>query len=156
MPLMNDPNFLATLERMYKDAKLSFEKKEYYNCCYLSGYVLECALKYMLCTFGLKGDGTRYTIRDVKQFTHGIQKLNLELEQCISVGIGVPARYQFMPENMCPYIYAGANGYPYWNPKYRYGEHPMWGTEDWSRHYINELDAIFGFISSVVLGEEGS
>ena len=32
----------------------------------------------------------------------------------------------------------------------------MWGTEDWSRHYINELDAIFGFISSVVLGEEGS
>ena len=75
MPFMNDPDFLATLERMYKDAKLLFEEKEYYNCCYLSGYVLECALKYILCTFGLKDDGTRYTINDAKQFTHRIQNL---------------------------------------------------------------------------------
>lgn len=153
MPFMNDPDFLATLERMYKDAKLLFEEKEYYNCCYLSGYVLECALKYILCTYGLKDDGTRYTINDAKQFTHRIQNLNLALEQCISAGAGVPAQYQIMPENMCPYIFTSVNGYPYWNPKYRYGEHPMWATEDWSRHYIEELDAIFEFISSVVLGE---
>lgn len=49
MPLMNDPDFLSTLGRMYTNAKLLYRNAEYYNCCYLSGYVLECALKYLLC-----------------------------------------------------------------------------------------------------------
>ena len=72
MPLMNDPDFLSTLGRMYTNAKLLYRNAEYYNCCYLSGYVLECALKYLLCQFGLKSDGTRYTISDIKQYTHRI------------------------------------------------------------------------------------
>ncbi len=107
MPLMNEPDFLSTLGRMYTDARLLYEKKEYYNCCYLSGYVLECALKYLLYKFGLKSDGSRYTINDVKQYTHGIQNLNRELEQCISFVSGIPSQYQLMPENICPYIFSG-------------------------------------------------
>ena len=154
MPFKNDPDFLSTLERMYTDAKLLYENAEYYNCCYLSGYVLECALKYLLCTFGLKSDRTPYTIDDMKRiFAHGTQKLNHALEQCISSGAGIPATYQLMPERMCPYIFAGASGYPPWNPMYRYGEHPMWSTEEWSTYYMNEIDAIFKFISSVSFGE---
>ena len=153
MPLMNDPDFLSTLGRMYTNAKLLYFNAEYYNCCYLSGYVLECALKYLLCQFGLKSDGTRYTISDIKQYTHRIQDLNRELEQCVSFVAGIPSQYQLIPENICPYIFSGARGYPKWDPKYRYGEHPMWTTKEWSTHYINEIDAIFEFISSVSFGE---
>lgn len=153
MPFMNDPDFLSTLERMYTDAKILYEKQKYYNCCYLSGYVLECALKYLLCQFGLKSDGSRYTINDMKRDAHNTQNLNNKLEQCISFVSGIPAQYQLMPENICPYIYSGAQGYPEWNPRYRYGEHPMWNTEEWCAHYINEIDAVFRFISSVSFGE---
>ncbi len=52
-----DPDFLITLERMHRDSKLLFEEGEYYNSCYLSGYVLECALKFLLCRYGRKADG---------------------------------------------------------------------------------------------------
>ncbi len=44
------PDFLETLLRMYQDARILYEQEEYYNCCYLSGYVLECALKYEFST----------------------------------------------------------------------------------------------------------
>ena len=65
-----DPDFLKTLERMHHDSKILFEEGEYYNSCYLSGYVLECALKFLLCRYGRKATGENYTWRDVKQHQH--------------------------------------------------------------------------------------
>lgn len=153
MPFMNKPDFLNTLERMYTNAKLLYEHEQYYNCCYLSGYVLECALKYILCEFGIKSDGTRYTIEDIKRYSHSAHKLNQGLSECASFVSGIPSRFQLMPEVKCPYIYAGASGYPGWDPKYRYGEHPKWTEKEWSTHYITEIESVFRFIASIAIGE---
>lgn len=147
------PNFLETLSRMYQDAKILYGEEEYYNCCYLSGYVLECALKYILCTFGVKSDGTRYTVDDVKGYQHGTEKLNQELEQCISGNETFPNIYRLSPETICPFIFKGSGGYPPWNPKYRYGEHPKWSEKEWGDHYIAEIEQIFRFIASIAVGE---
>ena len=57
MPEMGQVDFLETLERMYKDSRILFQNGEYYNCCYLCGYILECALKYILQKFGKKQNG---------------------------------------------------------------------------------------------------
>lgn len=147
------PNFLETLLRMYNDAKILYSKEEYYNCCYLSGYVLECALKYILCTFGVKSDGTRYTVDDVKGYQHRTERLNQELEQCISSSETFPNIYRLSPETICPFIFRGSGGYPPWNPKYRYGEHPKWSEKEWGDYYIAEIEQIFRFIASIAVGE---
>ena len=70
MPQMQPIDFLKTLQRMYKDSKILFQSGEYYNCCYLCGYILECALKYILQQYGRKQDGSSYSVDDLKGFGH--------------------------------------------------------------------------------------
>lgn len=86
-----ETDYLKTLERMYKDSRILFEKEEYYNCCYLCGYILECALKYILLKFGRKEDGSQFSIADLKRDTHNMAKLNQRLESWINCTGGVGA-----------------------------------------------------------------
>ncbi len=155
MPNMKEPDYLSTLHRMYKDSKILYEKGEYYNSCYLSGYVLECALKYILLSYGKKADGEAYALNDVKQYLHNTVKLNRDLDDWISVTEGVEARYRFNSRVLCPHIFIGEGGYPKWDPKYRYGEHPQWEQEEFCKKYICDIDNIFRFISNLVLGGNG-
>lgn len=137
MPIAKrEPDFLETLERMYRDSKILFEKGEYYNSCYLCGYVLECALKYLLCRYGRKPNGDHYTWRDVKQHLHKLNELNHELEECLAIMEGIPPHDRWDSSRMCPYIFIGREGYSHWDPAFRYGECPAWETKEYCEHII--------------------
>ena len=147
-----DPDFLITLERMHRDSNLLFEEGEYYNSCYLSGYVLECALKFLLCRYGRKANGENYTWRDVKQHQHRLIELNHALEECLAITDGIPPQYRLDSARICPYIYSGREGYSHWDPAFRYGECPAWEMREYCKHYIEESEMIFRFISGIIAG----
>ena len=151
-PAKIETNYLETLQRMYKDSRILFEKGEYYICCYLCGYILECALKYILLQFGRKADGASYTIDDLKGFTHNTTRLNRSLESWINCTGGIAAKYRLDCRTMCPYIFVGKNGYPHWNPEYRYGEHPKWNERSYCEEYMKETEKVFRFVASIVAG----
>lgn len=151
-----ETDYLKTLERMYKDSRILYEKEEYYNCCYLCGYLLECALKYILLKFGRKEDGNQFSIADLKRDTHNMAKLNQRLESWINCTGGVHARYRIDCKKMCPYMFVGRQGYPHWNPEYRYGEHPKWDDEDYCKEYMKESEKIVRFVAEIVAGGVGA
>ena len=149
MPIAKrDPDFLKTLERMHHDSKLLFEEGEYYNSCYLCGYVLECALKFLLCRYGRDN----YTWADVKQHLHKLNRLNQALEECLAITNGIPPQYRLDSSLICPYIYCGREGYSHWDPAFRYGECPAWDTREYCEHYIEESEKVFQFISGIIAG----
>ena len=152
MPNMRQTDYLSTLQRMYKDAKMLCDNKEYYNSCYLAGYVLECALKYILMNYGEKAHGEKYTLDELKGAAHNTVKLNKYLDDWLSMAEGIEARYRFDSRVICPHIFIGEGGYPQWDPKYRYGEHPQWESESFCQKYICDIENIFRFISNVIIG----
>lgn len=153
MPIAKrEPDFLKTLERMYHDSKILYEKGEYYNSCYLAGYVLECALKFLLCKYGKKVNGDSYTWQEVKTHQHRLNDLNHALEECLSITNGIPPQYRLDSSIMCPYIFNGRKGYSHWDPAFRYGECPAWDTQEYCKQYIEEIEKIFRFMSGIVSG----
>ena len=62
----SETNFLETMGRMYRSSRILYEKEQYYNCCYLCGYILECALKYILLTFGRDENGEKFSVDMLK------------------------------------------------------------------------------------------
>ena len=152
MPDMNQTDYLSTLQRMYRDSKILYENGEYYNSCYLSGYVLECALKYILLSYGRKPDGENFTLEEIKGAAHNTSKLNRYLDDWISIAGGIENRYRFDSRTICPHIFVGDSGYPKWDPRYRYGEHPQWNVKALCQKYICDIENIFRFISNIVVG----
>lgn len=152
MPNMNNTDYLSTLMRMYKDSRLLYQEEEYYNSCYLSGYVLECALKYILLTYGKNQNGIEYTLDDMKTLAHNTSKLNQHLNDWISMTGGIASKYRLDCDRICRNIYIGCGGYPKWDPKYRYGEHPQWNEAIYCGKYMEEIDNIFHFIANIVVG----
>ncbi|MDE6052510.1 MAG: hypothetical protein K2G55_01830 [Lachnospiraceae bacterium] len=143
---------METLERMYKDSRILFQKGEYYNCCYLCGYILECAIKYILQTYGKKRDGQSYTVNDLKAFRHNTVKLNQALDDWLSVTGGISPAYRLDCRRKCPYIFVGIGGYPHWNPEYRYGDHIKWYEKEYCEKYMEESKYIFQFVANIVTG----
>lgn len=152
MPQMQQIDFLKTLERMYKDSRILYEKGEYYNCCYLCGYILECALKYILHKFGKKHDGQPYSVNDLKAFAHNTSKLNQQLNDWLSMTGSISPAYRLECQTKCPYIFAGREGNPHWDPVYRYGDHSKWYEEEYCRKYMEESEYIFQFVARIVTG----
>lgn len=145
-------DFLKTIERMYKDSRILYDKGEYYNCCYLCGYVLECALKYILLKFGRDENGNTFTVEQLKtQFVHKVIRLNDQLDNCISMTNGIPAKYRLDCRKNTPYMLLGRGGQKPWSPEYRYGEHPMWGKKEYCDHYMAESEYIFNFIAGIIV-----
>lgn len=106
MPQAGQVDFLETLERMYKDSRILFQNGEYYNCCYLCGYILECALKYILQRYGIKPDGQPYSVSDLKSIGHNTERLNQKLNDWISMTGGISSAYRLDCGKKCPYIFS--------------------------------------------------
>ena len=155
MPQMGEVDFLETLERMYKDSRILFQNGEYYNCCYLCGYILECALKYILQRFGKKPDGQAFSVTDLYEFCHNIIGLNRQVVALISITDGISPAYLLDCEKKFPYIFVGPGGYPQWDPKYRYGDHVKWYEKEYCEKYMEESKYIFRFIANIVTGGAG-
>lgn len=152
MPQMGQVDFLETLERMYRDSRILFQNGEYYNCCYLCGYILECGLKFILHRYGKKRDGQPFSINDLKSFEHNTEKLNRELDDWLSMTAGISPAYRLDCRKKCPYIFVGVGGYPHWSPAYRYGDHIKWHEKEYCEKYMEESKYIFRFVAGIVTG----
>lgn len=147
-----ETNFLETMGRMYRSSRILYEKEQYYNCCYLCGYILECALKYILLTFGRDENGEKFSVDMLKtNYLHNTHKLNRQLEACISSSDGIPPKYRINCRQKAPYMFEGRGGQKAWSPEYRYGEHPMWDKKEFCDHYMEESDYIFSFIMEIAI-----
>ena len=142
-------DFQATMEIMYKGGILLYVNGLYYISCYIFGYVIECGLKYLLQRYGINASGNPYSLEDITKMSHIIDRLT-----------GAVANITNLPNTLrtglttkCKYICLGSGGYPPWNPKYRYGEHPMWGTKDWCTHYKEEADYFYNELSTYIGGK---
>lgn len=152
MPQMGEVDFLETLERMYKDSRILFQNGEYYNCCYLCGYILECALKYILRRFGKKQDGTPYSVNELKSLAHSTEKLNQALDDWLSMTGSISASYRLDCRTKCPSIFLGHGGYPRWSPAYRYGDFTKWHEKEYCEKYMEESKYVFQFVARIVTG----
>lgn len=147
-----DTDFLKTLGRMYRDSKILYENGEYYNCCYLCGYVLECALKYILLTYERDENGEPFSAAGLKKaFSHNTQRLNTQLESCMDEINSIPASLRLDCRKKTPYMLTGREGQKPWNPELRYGGHPQWDEKEYCDHYMEESNYIFGFIANITL-----
>lgn len=145
-----ETDFLKTMQRMYKDSRILYDKGEYYNCCYFCGYILECALKYILLKFGEDENGNQFTVENLKSnFVHKISKLNDQLNNCILETNSMPAKCRLDCNKNAPYIMKGMEGTQPWSPAYRYGEHPKWDKKEYCDHYIAESDYVFKFVAEL-------
>lgn len=152
MPQMGQADFLETLQRMYKDSRILYKNGEYYNCCYLCGYILECALKYILHKYGKKQDGQPYSVNDLKAMAHSTSKLNQELDSWLSMTGSISSSYRLDCRRTCPCIFIGQEGYPHWDPAYRYGGHVKWHEKEYCEKYMEESRYIFQFVAKIVTG----
>lgn len=152
MPQMGEVDFLETLQRMYKDSRILFKNGEYYNCCYLCGYILECALKYILQSYGKKQNGQSYSVNDLKVLAHNTFKLNQELDDWISMTGSVSSIYRLDCRIKCPNIFLGLEGRPHWSPAYRYGDYAEWHDKEYCEKYMEESKYIFQFVANIVNG----
>lgn len=152
MSRMEQVDFLETMKRMYRDSQILFQNGEYYNCCYLCGYILECGLKYILQQYVKKSDGRPYSIDDLKSFGHNTEKLNQQLDDWISMSGGVTPAYRLDCRRKCPYIFQGTGGYPHWSPKYRYGDHKKWNEREYCEQYMDESKYIVNFVANITIG----
>lgn len=136
-------DFLATMNRMNLSGRLLYNKKAYYVSCYLYGYVLETGLKHILQKYGTH-DGMPYTIGDLKGFRHNLDSL---IKEAKKVNV-FPEEFALDFDDDYSYICTNVAGYPKWDPRYRYGEHPMWESEDWCYHYSLEAESFAKFINN--------
>ena len=78
--------------------------------------------------------------------------MSLTIEECLAITDGIPPQYRLDSARICPYIYSGREGYSHWDPAFRYGECPAWEKREYCKHYIEESERIFRFISGIIAG----
>ena len=144
-------DFMLTLDRMYASSTLLNDNQNYYNSCYLAGYVVECYLKQIIYLYAAKDDGSNYSITDIKVYQHRLDKLVTDLSDTINIASGIPAACRIDIKALCRTICTGTGGYPQWNPKYRYGEHPAWDDKNYAGDYQKEIAQLYQDISSLRL-----
>lgn len=145
-------DFFDTCGRMFASATTLNGNHEYYNSCYLSGYVVECYLKHLILTFGTKDDGTDFSIDDIrKDYGHNLQSLIHDMNDFISINPNIPASCRFDLNVECSAI-VGTSGQLKWHPNYRYGEHPKWSDESCSGAYISEITKLHETLTSLRIG----
>jgi len=138
-----DVDFLGSCDRMYSSAIILNSNQEYYTSCYLSGYVVECYLKHLILSYGVKEDGSDYTVGDIKsKYVHKIHQLISDLQDYINLSNNIPVSCRIDLNIVCKTICIGTGGHPKWDPKYRYGEHPAWNDKSYSDSYIRELNQL--------------
>jgi hypothetical protein len=134
MAFVND-NFYATSERIYNDLCLLYKEKRWFNSCYFSGYIIECYAKLILQKMGK-------TPREIRTFSHSINKLDLALQSYITnllIGGIVPPSYIRNINVVCPNISSGLQA---WNPESRYDEGIGFWDESTANLFFNEADDI--------------
>lgn len=114
-------NFKVAAERIFNDMELLFKEKRWFNSCYFAGYVTECYMKIILSQIMGK------TPDEVKEFSHSLYRLNIELKDLYSSFINgglIPPNYICDLNIVCPTIKFGGQK---WHPEKRYSD----GIGEW-------------------------
>lgn len=127
-----EDNYKDTVYRMSKSATVLYKDKQWFNTCYLAGYVAECYCKEILLLAEQEGYHFSNAGR-VREFSHKLDKLKDEVN-LIALVSGVASAYCIDVQKECPTIYAN------WNPNKRYQSNShMFNQEVTADKVMNEM-----------------
>lgn len=133
-------NYHDTAYRMYDSSRLLYEKAQWFNANYLSGYILECYCKLVLILYSQDGrpfSGSHSTIRS---FGHQLSDLKNEIDLISLTGCAASG-YCLDILITCPNIYRN------WNPNRRYEpDSSILNTESLAEKIHAETDALIDMI----------
>ncbi|SFR83054.1 hypothetical protein [Anaeromicropila populeti] len=127
-----------TAFRMYKDLTILYENKRWFNCCYLSGYVVECYEKLLL------EKGENLSANDIGRiYRHKLKSMNAELERISELGTGY-SNYCLDLSLVCNTILKK------WSPFNRYEKNQyVWGKKEMADCFKQEVDTVFQQIKNM-------
>lgn len=106
-------NYQDTAYRMYDSSHLLFQKKQWFNANYLSGYILECYCKLVLTLYSQHGYSFSRGHSTLRSFGHKLSDLKNEID-LISLSGCAASSYCLDILSTCP------NTLNEWDPKRRY------------------------------------
>ena len=124
-------NYKDTAYRMYEDAEILLKNKKWINCCYLSGYVLECYCKLVLDNALTNGIIDR---RSVREYSHNVSNMESDISMILLSHYQL-SRYCLDLNTKCQNILSG------WNPNKRYKDNGyLWDDDAIANKYKEESD----------------
>lgn len=108
--------YLRTAERMLQSSKILHENKQFFNACYLAGYVVECYQKIVIQIL----DSNPRKIHDLDELKEHYKRLKATgrgqklVKESLAIDI----------EAKCPSIFQS------WNPTHRYDDTHQWDEEN--------------------------
>jgi hypothetical protein len=124
---------MDTAYRMYEDVEVLINNDRWFNCCYLSGYVLECYCKLVLNNAISEG---LITNRSVRRYSHRVMDMENDLSM-ILLSENQLATYCLDLNSECKELLSG------WTPNNRYnGNESSWNEKDKAIKYKEECDIL--------------
>ncbi|MDM8565799.1 hypothetical protein QUF74_09110 [Candidatus Halobeggiatoa sp. HSG11] len=135
-------NFYKTALRTSKSSKTLHDNSEYFNACYLGGYVVECYSKILLkYAYSLTNEDLK------KEFKHDLKRTTREIEilrQDQTISDLINPAYLIDLNNICNIIITGQNK---WDPiKRYYNDETIW-NDDTSIQYQHAINIVMDQIS---------
>lgn len=126
-------NYKDTAYRMYEDAEILLNNNKWFNCCYLSGYVLECYCKLVLSNALANGV---ISGRGVRNYSHNVGNMESDINMILLSGHQL-SRYCLDLMSRCNNILSG------WNPNDRYNDDgTVWDNNIMAEKYKGECDIL--------------
>lgn len=136
-------NFKDTAYRMYEDVEVLQKNSRWFNCCYLSGYVVECYCKLVLDNAITNGIAIRKS--SVRAYSHNVNDMEIDLRN-ISISNNILSQYCLDLNIVCNNILNN------WNPLNRYNNSTSdWNKEENAEKYKNEIESVLEQIISMEL-----
>lgn len=126
-------NYKDTAYRMYEDAEVLLKNNKWFNCCYLSGYVLECYCKLVLNNAISNGI---ISARSIRQYSHRVSDMETDLSM-VSLSASQLSKYCLDLNSMCDGLLSE------WNPNNRYNSNMSdWDSKSKADKYKEECDIL--------------
>ncbi len=136
-------NFYKTAVRNFKSSQTLHSNSEFFNSCYLGGYVVECYSKMIIkAAYGSEGS-------ELKSFMHDLKRTTREIDYLVgdpSASGLVDTRYLLDLKSQCGTIIAGQNK---WDPiKRYYNDESIWNSSA-SSAYQRAIDIVMQTITTM-------
>lgn len=126
-------NYKDTAYRMYEDAEVLLNNSKWFNCCYLSGYVLECYCKLVLSNALANGI---ISGRGIRQYSHKVNDMESDLSMVL-LSSSQLSKYCLDLFSTCDSLLSE------WNPNNRYNSNESeWDDKVKAGKYKEECDIL--------------
>jgi hypothetical protein len=130
-------NYYITAIRMYDSSKILHTNLDYFNACYMAGYVIECYAKIIISIVY-----TAQTIEIAHLYRHSIKDLDREIKYVLNdsnIGSVINPKYILNIDSNFPDI---CKGIAKWDPFKRYDDSYPWDQNTSNKFQSQIINAI--------------